>query len=139
MRLQKQLSRVVDNKEYPKWIIVIPPSTIEKIGWQEGEWLKEEAKGNSLLIRPLKTKEIEEITKKESKSTYENFKEKIRTILNDNPSGLNWTQIRGIGNFSQKVPNNKWVKKLEEDINLIRTRDRNRGIIWKLNQKIKNL
>ena len=132
MRLQKQLSRVVDNKEYPKWIIVIPPSTIKKIGWKEGEWLKEEIQGKNLLIRPLKTEEIKELTIKEKKTSYEEFKEKIRLLLNKNPVGLTWTEIRKAGRFLQKVPNNKWVKKLEEDIQLVRHRDRKRGIVWKL-------
>ncbi len=135
MRLQKRLSRIVDGKEYAKWIIVIPPTTIENIGWQEGEWLTEEIKGNSLLIRPLKNEEIQRLKTKDSECTYKTFKEKIRIILNKNSTGLSWTQIREIGDFSQKVPNNKWVKKLEEDINLLRIRDRKRGIVWKLDQK----
>ncbi|MCJ7570754.1 MAG: hypothetical protein MUO82_02595 [Candidatus Thermoplasmatota archaeon] len=138
--MQKQLSRVVDDKEYAKWIIVIPPSTIEKIGWKEVEWLKEEIQGKNLLIKPLKNKEIEFLTsKKEVKISYEEFKRKIEFSLKNNPSGLTWTEIKKIENFHQKVPNNRWVKKLEEDIHLIRIRDRNRGIIWRLNQKIKNL
>ncbi|VVB61124.1 Uncharacterised protein [uncultured archaeon] len=133
MRLQKQLSRVVDNKEYPKWIIVIPPSTIEKIGWKEGEWLKDEIQGKTLIIKSLKNGEIKEILiKKEEKLPYKEFKERIKLLLNKNSSGLTWTDIKKIENFPQKVPNNKWVKKLEEDIQLIRIRDRKRGIVWKL-------
>ena len=133
MRLQKQLSRVVEDKEYAKWIIVIPPSTIEEIGWKEGDWLKEEIQGKTLLIKPLKNKEIIKITsKKEPKLSYEKFKDKVKSLLKDRPNGLTWTELRKIGDFSQKVPNNKWVKKLEEDIQLVRLRDRNRGIVWKL-------
>jgi len=132
MKLQKQLSRVVDNKEYDKWLIVIPPSTIDKIGWKDGDRLKEEIQGKTLLIRRMNTEEILDITKKEIKPSYNDFKEKIETLLNKNPDGLTWTDIKQIGRFSQKVPNNKWVKKLEEDIQLVRHRDRNRGIVWKL-------
>lgn len=133
MRLQKQLSRVVDNKEYPKWIIVIPPSTIEKIGWKEGEWLKEDIQGKTLVIKSLKNGETKEILiKKEEKLPYNEFKERIKLLLNKKSSGLTWTDIKKIEKFPQKVPNNKWVKKLEEDIQLIRIRDRKKGIVWKL-------
>ena len=133
MRLQKQLSRVVEDKEYAKWIIVIPPSTIDEIGWKEGEWLKEEIQGKNLLIVPMKTEEIKELkSKKMTKTSYEEFKEKIRLSLNKNPSGLTWTEIKKMNNLLQKVPNNKWVRKMEGDIKLIRYRDRSRGIVWKL-------
>lgn len=133
MRLQKQLSRVVDNKEYPKWIIVIPPSTIEKIGWNEGELLTEEIHGKNLLIRPMEKKEIAGLLiKKESKPSYEEFKGKIRLLLHKNTNGLTWSEIKRTVGFPQKVPNNKWVRKLEKDIQLIRYRDRKRGIVWKL-------
>ena len=45
MRLQKQLSRKVGNKEYAKYVIVVPPKTIEALEW------KDEAKENKLIIR----------------------------------------------------------------------------------------
>jgi len=51
MRLQKQLSRKVGNKEYPKWVITIPPKNIEALGWTEGEFLESEVNSSELVIR----------------------------------------------------------------------------------------
>lgn len=56
MRLQKQLSRRKENKEYVKWVIVIPPSKVEELGWKEGVELKEDVKGGKLIIQPRKHK-----------------------------------------------------------------------------------
>lgn len=52
MRLQKQLSKKVKDKEYVKWVIVIPSETIEKLGWKEGEILQGEVKKNALTLKP---------------------------------------------------------------------------------------
>jgi bifunctional DNA-binding transcriptional regulator/antitoxin component of YhaV-PrlF toxin-antitoxin module len=56
MRLQKQLSRSVKGKEYPKYVVVVPPETVEKLDWAEGEELEPEIKGNKLLIGPKSKK-----------------------------------------------------------------------------------
>ena len=40
MQLQKQLSRKIGNIEYAKYVIVIPPEEIKRIGWKEGEELE---------------------------------------------------------------------------------------------------
>lgn len=51
MKLQKQLSRKVGNKEYPKWVIAIPPKQIATLGWREGEYLEGEVNDQRLIIR----------------------------------------------------------------------------------------
>lgn len=51
MRLQKQLSRKVGNKEYPKWVIIVPPKQIDTLGWKEGEYLESEVNSQELVIR----------------------------------------------------------------------------------------
>lgn len=51
MRLQKQLSRKVGNKEYPKYVIIVPPKEIEALGWAEGEFLECKSKDQELIIR----------------------------------------------------------------------------------------
>lgn len=51
MRLQKQLSRKVGNKEYPKWVIIVPPKQIETLGWKEGEYLASEVNDEELIIQ----------------------------------------------------------------------------------------
>ena len=54
MKLQKQLSRKVKDKEYPKWVVTIPPSKIEKLKWTEGQELEPEVVNNKLVLK-LKT------------------------------------------------------------------------------------
>ncbi len=50
MRLQKQLSRKYEGKEYAKYVIVIKPKLIEKLGWRDGADLEAKNKGNKLII-----------------------------------------------------------------------------------------
>jgi bifunctional DNA-binding transcriptional regulator/antitoxin component of YhaV-PrlF toxin-antitoxin module len=54
MQLQKQLNRIVDNKEYSKYLLVIPPQAIEELQWKEGEELEHEVKDQTLIIRKAK-------------------------------------------------------------------------------------
>jgi len=51
LKLQKQLSRKVRNKEYPKWVITIPPKQIRALGWKEGELLESEVNNQELILR----------------------------------------------------------------------------------------
>ncbi len=50
MYLQKQLSKKIGDKEYAKWVIVIPPKLIEKLGWKAGKELEADIKGDKLII-----------------------------------------------------------------------------------------
>jgi bifunctional DNA-binding transcriptional regulator/antitoxin component of YhaV-PrlF toxin-antitoxin module len=52
MRLQKHVTRKVQNKEYAKYVVVIPTEHIEELGWKEGQELEPEVKGKKLLIQP---------------------------------------------------------------------------------------
>jgi antitoxin component of MazEF toxin-antitoxin module len=52
MRLQKHFARKVGNKEYSKYVVVIPPESIEKLEWEEGQELEPQVKGRSLVISP---------------------------------------------------------------------------------------
>jgi len=51
MKLQKQLSRKVDGKEYPKYVLVIPPKIIKQLNWRTGDKLEIEIKENKLIIK----------------------------------------------------------------------------------------
>lgn len=51
MRLQKQKTREVNGKEYFRWTVVIPPDEVEKLGWEEGDELRPNRKGNKLVIK----------------------------------------------------------------------------------------
>lgn len=50
-KLQKQLSRKVGNKEYSKYVIVIPSEEIKKSGFREGQELKIETKEGKIIIK----------------------------------------------------------------------------------------
>ena len=50
MRLQKQTSRKVGDKEYSKYVIIVPPDRIDKLGWHEGEELTDYIHGKKLTI-----------------------------------------------------------------------------------------
>ena len=56
MKLQKQLSRKVQGKEYAKWVLVIPPKKIKEAGLKEGEDLDIEIKDKFLVIKPKVSK-----------------------------------------------------------------------------------
>jgi len=63
---------------------------------------------------------------------YERFKTEIRRILRKAKQPMTWTEIKEAGGFRQKVPNNKWVKWMEEDIGLTREKTREGRVVWKL-------
>jgi antitoxin component of MazEF toxin-antitoxin module len=52
MRLQKHVNRKVEDKEYAKYVVVIPPEHIEQLGWEEGQELTPEVRGRNLVIHP---------------------------------------------------------------------------------------
>jgi len=64
MKLQKQFSRKVGNKEYNKWVVVIPSKQINALGWNGGEYLESEVNNQKLIIR----KEEPEKAQKRSKA-----------------------------------------------------------------------
>lgn len=50
MRLQKQKVRKRQNKQYFKWVVLIPPKIIEKLKWKKGQELKHEVKNKKLIL-----------------------------------------------------------------------------------------
>lgn len=52
MKLQKQLSRHFAGKEYPKWVVVLPPKIVRELGWKEGLELRGEVDGRALRLVP---------------------------------------------------------------------------------------
>ncbi len=51
MKLQKRLSRKYKNKEYYKYILVVPNKEIKKSGFKEGQELKIETKKGEIKIK----------------------------------------------------------------------------------------
>jgi antitoxin component of MazEF toxin-antitoxin module len=68
MKLQKQLSRRVGNKEYPKWVIAIPPKQVKALGWNEGQSLEGEVKDQKLVIKKVSEAEVEKRKKAAEKA-----------------------------------------------------------------------
>ncbi len=50
MYLQKQLSKKIGDKEYAKYVIVVPPKLIEQLKWKGGDELEAEIKDKKLII-----------------------------------------------------------------------------------------
>ena len=67
----------------------------------------------------------------EEESPYKSFMRKIEAILKAEPDGLTWTEIKKRLNLPQKVPNNRWVRQMEGDIGLTRTKE-TKGIVWRI-------
>lgn len=127
MKLQKQVTREIEGKEYHKWVIIIPPEQIERLNWEEGMELESMAKGNDLMIRPMTNP-----PEKSEKMTYEEFKKIIKEELEKEPKGLSWTEIKKRRHeLYQKVPNNLWVRTLEREIGLTKEKVETKTI-WRL-------
>ena len=63
---------------------------------------------------------------------YEKLRDPIERILKQAKEPLTWTEIKEKAGFEQKVPNNKWVKWMEEDIGLVRERTKEGKTLWRL-------
>lgn len=50
MKLIKQKGRDYGDKEYYKYLIVVPNKVIKELGWKGGEHLEVEVKANKLMI-----------------------------------------------------------------------------------------
>ena len=69
--------------------------------------------------------------KVEAMLTYEEFRDRIKEALKKS-GPLTWTEIRTIAKLPEKFPNNKWVRKMEQDISLKRGKDSHGIIKWQL-------
>jgi hypothetical protein len=50
MHLQEQLSRKVGKTTYAKYVLVIKPELVKKLGWKAGQELGAEVKEDKLII-----------------------------------------------------------------------------------------
>ena len=51
MQLIKRVNRIVADKEYAKYELVIPPPVVQELGWSAGEPLEYEVRNEALTIR----------------------------------------------------------------------------------------
>jgi len=64
--------------------------------------------------------------------TYTAFKTVIRSKLQREPDGVPWSAIRDSLNLPYDRPCPEWVKRLEQDIGLIRSKKNGRAYLWHL-------
>jgi len=63
---------------------------------------------------------------------YEEFRQIIKEELQKAQEGLTWTQIRKRRpEIYQKFPANQWVRRMERDIGLIRSKEKGKTL-WRL-------
>ncbi len=54
--MQKTLNRIVKKKKYHKYVVIVPPSDVKKMGWKpSGQPLRKETSGSHLVLKPKKT------------------------------------------------------------------------------------
>jgi hypothetical protein len=56
LKLQKRFNRKVGNKEYSKWIVILPDALVTELDWKEGMQLEANtnSKSKSLILKPMK-------------------------------------------------------------------------------------
>jgi antitoxin component of MazEF toxin-antitoxin module len=52
VKLQKRFNRKVGNKEYSKWVVVLPNDKVQELGWKEGAELDVDTKKGAITLRP---------------------------------------------------------------------------------------
>lgn len=65
---------------------------------------------------------------------YEEFRDTIRNTLRAAAIPLTWTDIRTQAGLKQKFPNNKWVRRMEQDIGLVRDKGKHGIILWSIEE-----
>jgi len=134
MKLQRQRSYRLDDARWQyKYVITVPESLINQLGWKTGSELQATVTQNSLVVSFVS--EPFERAKRvvAPKMIYEEFRDKIKGLLQYNDKGMTWTQIRTRLKLDQVVPNNKWVRRMEKDIGLMRVKGTDGVILWRVN------
>jgi hypothetical protein len=56
LKLQKRFNRRVVDKEYSKWIVILPDALVAELNWKEGIKLESNInlKNRSLILKPVK-------------------------------------------------------------------------------------
>ncbi len=67
--------------------------------------------------------------------TYAAFRDAVRGTLKGATEPLTWTEIRTIAKLPEKFPNNQWVRRMEGEIGLTRTKDGHGIIKWSLGRR----
>ncbi|TMI12392.1 AbrB/MazE/SpoVT family DNA-binding domain-containing protein [Candidatus Bathyarchaeota archaeon] len=134
MKLQKQAAyKLEGNRVQFKYVVTIPEQIVEELDWEEGSELNASIKGKNLLIERVSAPVGQISRVRSSKMSYEQFRDKIKGALEYNDQGMTWTKLRGQLQLNQVVPNNKWVRRLERDIRLMRLKGSDGVVLWRVN------
>jgi hypothetical protein len=96
------------------------------------EWLPKGSERKEPKVCPKCKSPYWNIPKKQATMTYEDFSGQIKTVLKSSKIPMTWTEVRTQAKLPQKWPNNQWVHRMENDIGLIREKDNNGIIRWKI-------
>lgn len=103
------------------------------------EWIpRTESGGDEPRICP-KCKSAYWNQPRKAATTYEAFSKSIADALIKAGHSLTWTEVRTAAGLPQAFPNNKWVRRMESDIGLKRSRDAHGIIHWQLGDKVDSL
>lgn len=70
--------------------------------------------------------------KRQPVMSYEEFRDRIKSVILTAETSLTWTEIRTKAKLPQKYPNNQWAHRMEEDIGLVRERTKDGKALWRL-------
>jgi antitoxin component of MazEF toxin-antitoxin module len=133
MKLQRQRAYKLDDDHWQyKYVITVPETLIDELGWKAGNELQATIKEGSVVVSF-----VSDVPRKRrrtvTKMSYADFRDKIKGVLQYNDKGMTWTQIRTHLKLDQIVPNNKWVRRMEDDIGLMRVKRSDGVIVWRVN------
>jgi hypothetical protein len=133
MKLQKVKAYKIDHDKWQyKYLITIPETSIDKLGWEGGKELQDEVQDGWLLVKPAPAGAKKGRRVITTKMSYEDFRQKVRDTLQYSDKGMTWTEIRSKLKLDQVVPNNKWVRQMEKDIGLMRVKRSDGIIVWRV-------
>ena len=95
------------------------------------EWIPRDANGEPTVCPKCKSPYWNR--PKKALMSYEEFSAKIAETLRG--KSLTWTEVRTTSKLPQLFPNNKWVRRMEKDIGLVREKDSHGIIQWSLAEK----
>jgi bifunctional DNA-binding transcriptional regulator/antitoxin component of YhaV-PrlF toxin-antitoxin module len=134
VKLQKQKAYRLDADRFQyKYVVTLPEPALAELGWKEGSELDIKVSGKSLVIDFISEPVPKEKRVITTKMEYNEFRDRIKKVLEYNDKGMTWTEIRALLKLDQVVPNNKWVRQLENDIALHRVRGSDGAIVWRVN------
>ncbi len=95
------------------------------------EWLSRDERKEPKVCPKCKSP-YWDIPKKQLVMSYEEFRDRIKSVISTAGTSLTWTEIRTKAKLPQKFPNNQWVHRMDQDIGLLREKDSHGIIQWSI-------